>query len=394
MGCGRSPAGCAAALLGPQHQRHDPQQRGRYQHPRQLVPVEEREAQQRRRCAVIERRKAEEDVGKSQQHAELDPLSRRALLCRRRPARLALEVRHDAVELTTAAAGRCKVEEMKESELPRDAALEASLGRAAAIMARLRAPDGCPWDLEQTFDSIKRHTLEEVYEVFDAIERRNFADLKDELGDLLLQVLFYAQMASDEGRFTLRDVADNLCAKLIRRHPHVFGEVEAETPDAVLRNWEQIKVEEKKARAGEEIQASRSLLDDVPRSMPAMMEATRIGSKSAKVNFDWPDAQGVLAKVDEELAELRAELPGNDRERIESEVGDLLFSVVHLARHLKVDPEQALRGTNARFRARFAAMERTSAAKGQPLGELTADELEALWVEAKRSLAEKEGERA
>lgn len=293
------------------------------------------------------------------------------------------------------------MEGMTEQELPHNAELEASLGRAAAIMARLRAPNGCPWDLEQTFDSIKRHTLEEVYEVFDAIERRNFADLKDELGDLLLQVLFYAQMASDESRFTLRDVADNLSAKLIRRHPHIFGDVEAETPDAVLRNWEQIKVEEKKAKAAEE-DGPRSLLDDVPRSMPAMMEATKIGSKAAKVHFDWPDAQGVLAKVDEELAEVRAELAANDPERIESEVGDLLFSVVHLARHLKVDPEQALRGTNARFRARFAAMESVSEARGQELSGMNADQLEALWAEAKRGLAaenhqkqdQDEGERA
>jgi ATP diphosphatase len=286
---------------------------------------------------------------------------------------------------------------MKDPELPRDAELEASLGRAAAIMARLRAPNGCPWDLEQTFDSIKRHTLEEVYEVFDAIERRNFADLRDELGDLLLQVLFYAQMASDAGRFTLRDVADNLSAKLVRRHPHIFGDVAAETPDAVLRNWEQIKVEEKKAK-GSDGDGPGSLLDDVPRSMPAMMEAAKIGSKAAKVHFDWPDVQGVLAKIEEELAEVRAELATNDRERIESEVGDLLFSVVHLARHLKVDPEQALRGTNARFRSRFAAMERVSADHGQELAGLSPDELETLWAEAKRGLAreqnkQKEGER-
>lgn len=281
---------------------------------------------------------------------------------------------------------------MSEPELARDPGLEQSLGKAAAIMARLRAPDGCPWDLEQTFDSIKRHTLEEVYEVFDAIERRHFADLKDELGDLLLQVLFYAQMAADEGHFTLRDVADNLSAKLIRRHPHIFGDVSAETPDAVLRNWEQIKVEEKKAKASSE-EAPRSLLDDVPRSMPAVMEAGKIGAKSAKVHFDWPNAEGVVAKVEEELGELRAEMPGGDRDRIESEVGDLLFSVVQLARHLKVDPEQALRGTNARFRARFSAMEAVGRERGASLGEMSPDELEAMWAEAKRSLAMKEEQR-
>jgi ATP diphosphatase len=269
-----------------------------------------------------------------------------------------------------------------------------ALGRAAAIMARLRGPGGCPWDHEQTFDTIKRHTLEEVYEVFDAIERRDFDGLKDELGDLLLQVLFYAQMAADEGRFTLRDVADNLSAKLIRRHPHVFGNVDAETPDAVLRNWEQIKVEEKRSReAVEGPSASRSLLEDVARSMPAMMEAGKIGSKAAKVGFDWPDANGVLAKIDEELAELRVEIAARDRERMESEIGDLLFSVVHLARHLKLDPEQALRATNARFRRRFAGMESAASANGETLGALPPAELEELWLQAKRAIALEEAQR-
>ena len=249
--------------------------------------------------------------------------------------------------------------------------------RAAAIMARLRAADGCPWDREQTFDSIKPYTLEETYEVFDAIERRAWPELKDELGDLLLQVLFYAQMAAEAGYFDLRDVAENLNAKLIRRHPHVFGDVQATYSSAVLRNWEQIKVEEKKAANSE-----ASLLDGIPRSMPATLEATKLGSKAAKVGFDWPDANGLFAKLAEEIAELRAEIERNDAERAESEFGDLLFTAMNLARHLKVDAESALRRSNAKFRARFAAMER-AAGGSTALETLSAAELDRLWEEAK-----------
>jgi ATP diphosphatase len=255
-----------------------------------------------------------------------------------------------------------------------------ALRRAAAIMARLRAPGGCPWDREQTFDSIKRHTLEETYEVFDAIERRAWPDLKDELGDLLLQVLFYAQMASElpaPDRFDLRDVAENLNAKLIRRHPHVFGDVLATNADAVLRNWEQIKVEEKKSKP-----ATTSLLDDVPRSMPATLEATKLGSRAAKVGFDWPNANGLFDKLAEETAELHAEIARVDTDKIEAEFGDLLFTTMNLARHLKVDPESALRRTNAKFRARFASMER--AANGADhLKAMFPDDLERLWSVAK-----------
>ena len=199
-----------------------------------------------------------------------------------------------------------------------------ALQRAAAIMARLRAPGGCPWDREQTFDTIKRHTLEETYEVFDAIERRAWPDLKDELGDLLLQVLFYAQMASElpaDDRFDLRDVAENLNAKLIRRHPHVFGDVLATDSTAVLRNWEQIKVEEKKSKP-----AATSRLDDVPRSMPATLEATKLGSRAAKVGFDWPNADGLFDKLAEETAELHAEIARSDTDKIEAEFGDLLLT--------------------------------------------------------------------
>ncbi len=253
--------------------------------------------------------------------------------------------------------------------------------RAAAIMARLRAPGGCPWDREQTFDSIKRHTLEETYEVFDAIERRAWPDLKDELGDLLLQILFYAQMASElpeaAGRFDLRDVAENLSAKLIRRHPHVFADAIATDPDAVLRNWEQIKVEEKKSKP-----AATSLLDDIPRSMPATLEASKLGSRAAKVGFDWPNADGLFDKLAEETAELRAEIVRDDADKIEAEFGDLLFTTMNLARHLNVDAESALRRSNAKFRARFASMERASGG-AERLKVMSTEELERLWAQAK-----------
>jgi len=252
-----------------------------------------------------------------------------------------------------------------------------ALQRAAAIMARLRAPGGCPWDREQTFDTIKRHTLEETYEVFDAIERRAWPDLKDELGDLLLQVLFYAQMASEAGYFDLRDVAENLSAKLIRRHPHVFADTVATDSDAVLRNWEQIKVEEKKSKP-----AACSLLDDIPRSMPATLEASKLGSRAAKVGFDWPNTDGLFDKLAEETAELHAEIARADTDKIEAEFGDLLFTTMNLARHLNVDAESALRRSNAKFRARFASMERVSGGAEQ-LKSMSPDDLERLWSQAK-----------
>jgi nucleoside triphosphate diphosphatase len=254
-------------------------------------------------------------------------------------------------------------------------------------MARLRAPDGCPWDREQTFDSIKQHTLEETYEVFDAIERRAWPDLKDELGDMLLQVLFYAQMASEAGYFTIEDVAANLNAKLIRRHPHIFAGAKVSDSDAVLRNWEQIKQSEKKTAASDQ----SSMLDDVPRTMPAMLEARKLGSRAAKVGFDWPDEAGLFDKLQEEIAELKAELTPalatQSNPRIEAEVGDLLFTVVNLARHLKVDPESALRLTNSKFRNRFAAME--SAAGGrEALAASTPSQLDILWNQAKDATSE------
>lgn len=261
-------------------------------------------------------------------------------------------------------------------------------------MARLRAPGGCPWDREQTFDTIRKYTLEEAYEVFDAIERRDFPHLAEELGDLLLQVLFYAEMAANEGRFTIADVLVQLNRKLVRRHPHVFGEeasraagnaadVDLEvagSASGVLRNWEEIKALEKKSPDG-----SASRLDSVQRAMPALAEAAKLGSKAAKSGFDWPHWRDLLPKIAEEVAELEAEAEAGRKAEIESELGDLLFTVVNLARHLGVDAEMALRGCNLRFRQRFREMELASA---KPLEELSAAELEELWVGAKRKLSD------
>ena len=255
---------------------------------------------------------------------------------------------------------------------------------AVAIMARLRGPDGCPWDREQTFDSIKKHTLEETYEVFDAIERRAWPELRDELGDLLLQVLFYAQMAADAGYFTIEDVAASLNAKLIRRHPHIFGEVKADDSATVLKNWEEIKREERRSKGTGE----GSALAEVPRSMPAVLEASKLGSRAAKVGFDWPDWEGLFPKLEEEIGELRQELAAANvsHEAVEAEVGDLLFTAVNLARHLKVDAESALRLTNAKFRRRFAAMESLAGGE-EALRRYDAEALEGLWRRAKEQEA-------
>lgn len=271
--------------------------------------------------------------------------------------------------------------------------------QSVAIMARLRAPDGCPWDREQTFDTIRKYTLEEAYEVFDAIERRDFPHLAEELGDLLLQVLFYAEMAANEGHFTINDVLGHLNRKLIRRHPHVFGEEasraagnQAEvdsnvegSASAVLRNWDEIKAAEKRTQSGRET-APASRLDAVQRAMPALAEAAKLGSKAGKSGFDWPSWRELLPKIAEEVTELEAELSADSvqKQAVEAELGDLLFTVVNLARHLGVDAEMALRGCNLRFRQRFREMELASS---RPLEELSPDELEYLWSAAKRKLA-------
>lgn len=243
-----------------------------------------------------------------------------------------------------------------------------------AIMARLRAPNGCPWDREQNFDTIKPYLLEETYEVLDAIDRRDWPALADELGDLLLQAVFFAQMASEEDKFSIHDSIDAIVQKLIRRHPHVFADGSAKTADDVKRRWEEIKADEKKNKG----EAPRGLLESVPRNLPALVEAQQIASKAAGVGFDWEKAEQVLEKLDEELSELARARASGSREELEGEIGDLLFVLVNLARFLKVDPEQALRKTNAKFRKRFAHVE-----AGAKLPGASIDEMEALWQEAK-----------
>lgn len=278
-------------------------------------------------------------------------------------------------------------------------------------MARLRAPGGCPWDREQTFDSIKPYTLEETYEVLEAIDNRDWPELSDELGDLLLQVLFYAQMAGEEQRFNIEDVLERLSNKLVARHPHVFGDVKAETPADVLRNWEALKAEEKKKRleAGGGKQAentddAQSVLAGVSSKMPALLEAHKLSSRAAHVGFDWPEIEGLFAKLAEETTELREELKGMPvkarsgtgiagsgkpqvspelRERVEDEVGDLFFVLVNIARYLSLDPESALKKTNRKFKRRFQWMEERLRASGRGPQQASMDELEELWQAAK-----------
>jgi XTP/dITP diphosphohydrolase/ATP diphosphatase len=258
-------------------------------------------------------------------------------------------------------------------------ALQTAFLQAVEIMARLRAPGGCPWDREQSFDSIRRYTLEETYEVLDAIERRDWDGLRDELGDLLLQVLFYAEMAREAGYFELHAVIENLNAKLVRRHPHVFGDRTAENSDQVVANWEEIKRQERAARPSNQ---PVSMLDAVPRGLPALMEASKLGSKAASVGFDWSSAAPVFSKLEEELNELREAISSADEKAVQEELGDVLFTVVNLSRKLGVQAELALRATNAKFRARFRSMEQGNES-GRPLESLSSDELEQLWEHAK-----------
>jgi uncharacterized protein YabN with tetrapyrrole methylase and pyrophosphatase domain len=316
--------------------------------------------------------------------------------------------------------------------------------RAVLIMARLRAPGGCPWDREQTFDTIKPYTLEEAYEVLEAIDNRDWRELTGELGDLLLQVLFYSQMAFEEERFSIDDVLDRLANKLVDRHPHVFGDVKAETPAEVLRNWEALKAQEeekekKKEKEKQKLAAAvlggngevvddhnsaggppqttqaaeypttESVLAGVSSKIPALMEAYKLSSRAARVGFDWSEIEGLFDKLDEETAELREELKAVPpthpqmigiagsgqpkiqaelRERLEEEVGDLFFVLVNIARFLSLDPESALRKTNRKFKRRFEWMEERLRTSGRSPQEASMDELETLWQQAK--LQEKE----
>jgi len=247
-------------------------------------------------------------------------------------------------------------------------------------MARLRGPDGCPWDREQTFDSIKPYTLEETYEVLDAIDQRDWRSLAEELGDFLLQAVFYAQMASEGQLFTIEDALDAINEKLVRRHPHVFGDQSAATAGDVKRIWGEVKAGERKDKGNQ----SDGLLAGVPRSLPALVEAQQVTSRAAGVGFDWENPEQVLAKLQEELAEFDEARRGALQSELEDELGDLLFVVVNLARFVKVDPEQALRKTNTKFRRRFAYIERKLAERGRKLTDSSIEEMEALWQEAKR----------
>jgi nucleoside triphosphate diphosphatase len=288
-------------------------------------------------------------------------------------------------------AARAEPAPQRAADPDRDAHAGERFAEAVAIMARLRAPGGCPWDREQTFASIRKYTLEETWEVLDAIEREAWPDLADELGDLLLQVLFYAEMAAEAGHFSITQVVENLNRKLVRRHPHVFGEEAAaaagnraeglETDgigaSQVLRNWEQIKQLEKKAQAKDQ---PGGRLDMISRAMPALMEAGKIGAAAAKCGFDWPSVHGVLDKLQEETEELKTEVTRDNRKAIAEELGDLLFTMANLARHLKVDPEMALRDANRKFRSRFSTME---AKADHPLEEMSPEQLENLWLQSK-----------
>jgi MazG family protein len=286
--------------------------------------------------------------------------------------------------------------------------------RAVGIMARLRAPGGCPWDREQTFDSIKPYTLEEAYEVVEAIDNRDWDELVGELGDLMLQVLFYSEMAQEERRFSIDEVLDTLSNKLITRHPHVFGDVKAETSGQVLRNWEAIKAEEKKKRLEQgggksaKDETKDSILSGVSSGVPALMEAHKLSSKAAHVGFDWPRIQGLFDKLKEESVELQAEVdripppgpvpvgrgvagakgtavPESLQHRLEDEIGDLFFVLVNIARYLSVDPESALRKTNRKFKRRFQYVEEQLRAQGKKLDQASLEDMESLWQQSKQS---------
>jgi ATP diphosphatase len=265
------------------------------------------------------------------------------------------------------------------------------IDKLIAIMAALRTPgSGCPWDLEQNFETIAPYTIEEAYEVADAIARGSLVDLREELGDLLLQVAFHARMAEEQGAFDFGDVVHEITDKMLRRHPHVFGDAKDLTPGAVKDLWHQIKSQEKqdkraeRARQGEpELELREGALAGVPVNLPALTRALKLQDKASKVGFDWNDPRAVLAKLREEMDEIETALDDGDDGAVAGEIGDLLFAVVNLARHLKVDPDGALRSTNVKFERRFAAIERALAARGKAPADATLAEMDALWDEAK-----------
>ncbi|MBL8687898.1 MAG: nucleoside triphosphate pyrophosphohydrolase [Rhodospirillaceae bacterium] len=258
------------------------------------------------------------------------------------------------------------------------------IDRLIEIMARLRAPEGgCPWDLEQTFATIAPYTVEEAYEVADAIQRGDMTDLRDELGDLLLQVVFHARMAEELDAFAFDDVAKAIADKMTRRHPHVFGDAAERDVDTQTVSWEATKAAERAEKAK---RGPASALDGVALALPALMRAEKLQKRAARVGFDWPEARQVLDKIEEEIGELRAEIEaGAPKDAVEDEVGDLLFALANLARHLKVDPEAALRRCNAKFERRFHAIEKALAAEGRRPENASLEEMEALWQQAKRA---------
>ena len=263
--------------------------------------------------------------------------------------------------------------------------------RLIEIMAALRTPGtGCPWDLEQSFETIAPYTLEEAYEVADAIARGDLVDLREELGDLLLQVVFHARMAQEQGTFDFGDVVEAITTKLLRRHPHVFADAEGRTAKAVEGLWERIKAEEKAERAARGGKPKeQGALAGVPLALPGLSRALKLQAKASKVGFDWNDPTAVLAKIREEAAEIEAEIASGNDGKAAAEIGDLLFAVVNLARHFDADPEAALRATNQKFELRFAAIERALAARGKAPEDSTLAEMDALWDAAKA--AEREG---
>jgi MazG family protein len=253
------------------------------------------------------------------------------------------------------------------------------LARLRAIMHRLRAPGGCPWDAEQSHASLIPNLIEEAYETVDTIQRGDFKHLQEELGDLLLQVVFHSELAEEAGHFNLDEVARGISDKLVRRHPHVFGDSAAATSSAVLQQWEHIKREERNAEA-------KPYLHDVGKGLPALLRAVKFQSKAAKVGFDWPEEAGVLAKIHEELGELQAAIDDENPQAIGEELGDLLFSIVNLSRFRKLDPEVVMAAANAKFEQRFGTMERLLQTAGLSLAAATLEQMEAAWEQAKRLL--------
>src|SRR5215831_15905413 len=259
--------------------------------------------------------------------------------------------------------------------------------RLVEIMAKLRSPDGCPWDKQQDFNSLKPMLVEEVYEVLEAIDNKDFDGLSEELGDLLLHVVFHAHLGKEAGQFDINTVIDKISDKLVRRHPHVFGTESASTAEEVIKNWEAIKAQEKAEKLKSRTPEQRSLLEGIPSKLPAIHEAHQISSRAARVGFDWPDIEGIFEKLQEEIRELKDVVAddANDpkRDRLEDEIGDLLFVIVNIARYLKIDSESALKRANRKFKTRFQHMEAELARQGRTIEETNLDEMEALWQRAK-----------